>query len=54
MDFSLSTEANWSELSIDGEWSDAEDGATIQVEDPSTHEPLARVAHGTEADVDAA
>ena len=54
MDFSLSTEANWSELYIDGEWSDAEDGATIQVEDPSTHEPLARVAHGTEADVDAA
>jgi aldehyde dehydrogenase (NAD+) len=54
MDPNLSPDADWSELYVDGEWREAEDGETIAVEDPSTRETFARVARGTESDVNAA
>ncbi|WP_199243355.1 aldehyde dehydrogenase family protein [Halopenitus persicus] len=45
---------DWSALYIDGEWTEADGGETIAVEDPSTRETVAHVPRGTEADVDAA
>ncbi|GAA0511528.1 aldehyde dehydrogenase (NAD+) [Halorubrum aquaticum] len=42
------------ELYIDGEWTEAEDGATFGTEDPATEEPYAEVAEAGEADVDRA
>jgi succinate-semialdehyde dehydrogenase / glutarate-semialdehyde dehydrogenase len=41
-------------LLIGGSWRDAEDGATLAVEDPSTAEPLCEVAAATPADAVAA
>ena len=41
-------------LLIGGEWRDAEDGATLEVEDPSTGEPLCEVASASPADGKAA
>src|SRR3954451_21166015 len=41
-------------LDIGGEWRDASGGATLEVEDPSTGEPLCEVADGTEEDAMAA
>jgi succinate-semialdehyde dehydrogenase / glutarate-semialdehyde dehydrogenase len=42
------------QLYIGGEWRDAEGGATLPVEDPSTGETIAEVADGTPADAKAA
>jgi succinate-semialdehyde dehydrogenase / glutarate-semialdehyde dehydrogenase len=42
------------QLLIGGEWRDAEGGATLSVEDPSTGEPIADVADATPADAAAA
>ena len=39
---------------IGGEWLDASDGATIEVLNPATGEPIAEVAQGTAEDVDRA
>ena len=47
-------DADWNALYIDGEWTDSEDGESIDVADPSTRETVARVPAGAEADVDAA
>src|SRR4051794_35292130 len=41
-------------LYIGGEWRDASEGATIDVEDPATGEVIASVADATNADADAA
>jgi succinate-semialdehyde dehydrogenase / glutarate-semialdehyde dehydrogenase len=41
-------------LYIGGEWRDASSGATLEVEDPATGEPLCEVADGTEEDAMAA
>ncbi len=41
-------------LYIGGEWRDASEGATIDVEDPATGEVIAKVADATSADADAA
>jgi aldehyde dehydrogenase (NAD+) len=41
-------------LYIDGEYSPAEDGGTIESLDPATTEPVARIAAGTAVDVDRA
>ncbi|MFC6905873.1 aldehyde dehydrogenase family protein [Halalkalicoccus tibetensis] len=51
---SLSIDADWNSLYIDGEWTSSESDEEIVVEDPSTREEVARVPSGTEADVDAA
>lgn len=50
----LSPTADWNALYIDGDWTDAETGATIDVEDPSTRDVFTTVPAATEADVDAA
>ena len=42
------------QLHIGGKWLDADDGATIEVIDPSTAKPLATVASGSAADAAAA
>jgi succinate-semialdehyde dehydrogenase/glutarate-semialdehyde dehydrogenase len=42
------------QLFIGGEWRDATDGATLEVEDPATGETIATVADATNADADAA
>src|ERR687895_2803269 len=42
------------QLFIGGEWRDASGGATLDVEDPSTGEPIAAVADATPADASAA
>ncbi|MFB6091903.1 MAG: aldehyde dehydrogenase family protein [Haloquadratum sp.] len=49
-----SIDDDWSRLYIGGEWREPESGETIDDEDPSTRETVARVPRGTEADVDAA
>ena len=54
MTLELSIDADWSAQYIDGEWVGAEDGGTIDVEDPSTREVVAEVPEGMEADVDRA
>ncbi|NIC00624.1 aldehyde dehydrogenase family protein [Halobacterium sp. R2-5] len=51
-DFSI--DADWSELYVDGEWTPAESGETIDVEDPSTREVVAEVPSASGADVNAA
>ncbi len=48
----VSPTADWNALYIDGEWVSAEDGATIDVEDPSTREVVTTVPAATESDVD--
>ncbi|SDY07368.1 aldehyde dehydrogenase family protein [Halopenitus persicus] len=50
----LGIDDDWSALYIDGEWTGADGGETIAVEDPSTRETVAHVPRGTAADVDAA
>jgi aldehyde dehydrogenase (NAD+) len=50
----LSLDAEWTNLYVDGEWTDAGTGETIPVADPSTRETIAHVPAATEADVDAA
>ena len=42
------------DLSVDGEWTPAADGATLTTTDPATEEPIAEVAAAAEADVDRA
>jgi aldehyde dehydrogenase (NAD+) len=49
-----STEADWSQLYIDGEWTPATDNETIPVKNPATRETFAEVPAATEANVDAA
>ncbi|WP_408960213.1 aldehyde dehydrogenase family protein [Natrinema sp. 74] len=44
----------WDELYIDGEWTAAASGKTIDVEDPSTREVVTQVPAAVEEDVDAA
>src|SRR6478609_8980531 len=41
-------------LMINNEWVDASDGGTFDTVDPATGEVIARVAHATAKDVDAA
>jgi succinate-semialdehyde dehydrogenase/glutarate-semialdehyde dehydrogenase len=41
-------------LYIGGEWRDAAEGGTLEVEDPSTGEPLTEIADGQASDADAA
>ncbi len=54
VDTSLSLDATWDRLYIDGEWRPSDSGETIAVEDPSTREPITTVPAATETDVDAA
>ncbi|MGI5129810.1 aldehyde dehydrogenase family protein [Pseudonocardia sp. CA-107938] len=42
------------QLLIDGDWRDASDGAALTCINPSTGEPIAKIAAGTAADVDRA
>ena len=42
------------EMYIAGEWRPAESGATFETIDPATEQPIAAVARGAAADIDAA
>jgi succinate-semialdehyde dehydrogenase/glutarate-semialdehyde dehydrogenase len=50
----MTTTTNATRLWINGTWADPDDGATFEVFDPATGEPIARVADATGADARAA
>lgn len=47
-------DSDWSQMYINGTWTDATGGGTLKVTDPSTQETFAAVPAATERDVDAA